>query len=970
MTDHVIQQKQIFNRGHHAAADWMERFEAELEVCRFLAERHPGKAKAWDALTARASGLVGKAAATGSAAQIEAAVGEAERLLEPIGRVAKGYTVYCAGHAHIDMNWMWSWPETVSITHDSFATVLKLMDEFPEFVFSQSQASCYAIIEEHNPAMFEAIVRRVKEGRWEVIASHWVENDKNMAGPESLCRHLLYTRAYVQARFGLSPEDVPIDWSPDTFGHAATIPSYLVRGGVRYLYLHRPGGEGPKRPAAFWWQAPDGARVLTRNDMVFAYNGVITPDNLLRTLRVTADETGLPITLYVYGVGDHGGGPTRRDLLRARDIMRWPIFPSVTLGTTRAFFEDLEKRGAGLPVLEGELNTEFTGCYTSQTLIKKANRFGETRLTDAEIAGSLAWAALGRTYPAARLEAGWRDVLFNHFHDILPGSGVHDTRTHAHGLFQKTMALTAMEETQSLRLLASHVDTSGFGGSAATEEVPASRLSTGFGAGVGYGTANGGVSAAEQSAGEGNRPLMIFNPSGWERDEVVEATLWDNAAPGQLEPFQKRAFSVRFADGRRIPAQTVKTGAYWGHDFVTVAFPVQVPALGYLACAVTDEAAGGAATTGLRHVGRTFHCGYSRYEREPEGLENDRIRLELDMRSGGIKSLVDKRSGAALIAADGWAPVLEYGEEMPHPMNAWVIGHNGPVEIPRVTGISRRGTGPWKAALDVMLTVRESAFTLTYELREGDPNLYLHLAGTWFERGTPQKGIPFLRFVFPFNLQGARGRYEIPFGALDREDNQGREVPMQQWAQVSGRCDGRPAGCLVLNDSKYGCSLDGAALRVTLIRSSYEPDPLPEIGQHEVHLALQPFGGELPVSEAMRAGRHLNHALRVVGTAVHAGKLPTCASLVSVTPASVVVNAVKKAEATDALVLTLSNPADKPVTARARCNATLLGKVHHAVEVDLLERPVAASTARKRGNTVSVDLPAHGIASVQVAFER
>ena len=169
---------------------------------------------------------------------------DAESLLAPLGAAAKSYTIYCAGHAHIDMNWMWSWPETVGVTIDSFTTVLRLMEEFPQFIFGQSQASVYRIVEEHRPDMLERIAARVREGRWEVTASHWVEGDKNIASGESLCRHLLYTRRYMQELFGLTPEDVQIDWSPDTFGHAHTVPSYLARGGVRYYYHHRPGVHG------------------------------------------------------------------------------------------------------------------------------------------------------------------------------------------------------------------------------------------------------------------------------------------------------------------------------------------------------------------------------------------------------------------------------------------------------------------------------------------------------------------------------------------------------------------------------------------------------------------------------------------------------------------------------------------------------------------------------------------------------
>ena len=205
----------------------------------------------------------------------------------------------------------------------------------------------------------------MKEGRWEVTASHWVEGDKNMASGESLCRHLFYTRAYIKQLFGLRPEDVPIDWSPDTFGHAATVPTYLVRGGVKYLYLHRPGVHTASKPGAFWWEGPDGSRVLVRNDMETGYSGMITPD-LIPHFFEFVKLTGGRDYMFVYGVGDHGGGPSRRDILRRRDMNTWPVFPNIKLSTARTFYERLEKQAGKLPVLTGELNTEFTGCYTTR----------------------------------------------------------------------------------------------------------------------------------------------------------------------------------------------------------------------------------------------------------------------------------------------------------------------------------------------------------------------------------------------------------------------------------------------------------------------------------------------------------------------------------------------------------------------------------------------------------------------------
>ncbi|MGC9346770.1 MAG: alpha-mannosidase, partial [Anaerolineae bacterium] len=227
-----------------------------------------------------------------------------EAILAPMSDAAQARTLYLVGHAHIDMNWMWSWPETVAVTLDTFRTMLDLLEEFPEFHFSQSQASVYAIVERYAPELLPRIAHFVKEGRWEVTASHWVESDKNIVSGEALCRHVLYTRDYMARLFELKPEDVMIDWSPDTFGHATTVPTYLRQGGVRYLYMHRPGLAQQPVPEAFWWEGPDGSRVLVRNDQKRGYNGVIQPDNILEVMEAMQRSVGLGFALLVYGVGD------------------------------------------------------------------------------------------------------------------------------------------------------------------------------------------------------------------------------------------------------------------------------------------------------------------------------------------------------------------------------------------------------------------------------------------------------------------------------------------------------------------------------------------------------------------------------------------------------------------------------------------------------------------------------------------
>ncbi|MCE9616591.1 MAG: hypothetical protein K8T26_20135 [Lentisphaerae bacterium] len=951
----------------------VERIDAQLAFARALCERHPAKRRTWQPLIDRAAQQVQRAIATGSLDATRRAVAQAEATLAPLAQAAKAYTIHCVGHAHIDMNWMWSWPETVAVVVDTVGTILRLMTEYPEFRFSQSQASIYAILEQYRPDLLAQVAARVREGRWEVTASHWVECEKNLAGAESLCRHLLYTRRYLHKLFGLTAEDVPIDWAPDTFGHPASVPTYLARGGVTYLYLHRPGDQLKEKHWMFWWVGPDGSRVLVRNDSRAraGYNGAITPD-MLREMLAFTHETSLHDAMFVYGVGDHGGGPTRRDLEQILEMNRWPIFPAIRFSTARAYFDTVAPQAKALPVVTGELNVEVTGCYTTQSLIKKANRHGENRLLDAETAASLVWLAADGPYPFARFEQAWRNVLFTHFHDILPGSGIMDTRTHAHGLYQETVANASQAETESLRLLASRIDTTATA-PATAPATPPSRLRSSIGAGVGMGTQDGGFSNADRTAGQGDVPLMIFNPTTHDRDEVVEAAIWDNG-PAGTPPLKGRAFSVRLPDGTRLPAQVLGGGAYWGHDHALIAFPARVPGLGYAMYTVSEDdpeqPASHAPNARARQLGKPHHCAYLITERSAEGLENEWIRVDLDPTTGGIRRLLDKASGLAPITPDRPAPALEFEVERPHAMSAWLIEHPGrPAEYPELVALRRTYAGPYKATIEARLRVRQSEFTIGYELRADDPRLHLTIRGTWFERGTPETGIPVLNFTLPLAMQHVTAQYEIPFGSIDRSLNNREETPSQHWVQVTGKIGARTAGCLLMNDCKYGHSLDGNTLRLSLIRSSYDPDKLPEIGQHDIRLALRPLAAPLSVPDAIREGVALNRALRVVSTDVHAGPLPATAQFVHVAPGSVILCGMKQVEDEGALLLRMFNATGKAARATVTLHPTLLPAPAAACETDLMERPLAASTARVAGRKVTVTVPARGITSVRITLK-
>ncbi len=934
------------------AEQWKGRLLAEVEFASGLARLHPQQAADWEELLDRAVGGVTEAVEQGGAGALPGAVRSAEEILAPVGDVAKQYTVHCVGHAHIDMNWMWSWPETVATTNDTFTTVLKLMEEFDDFCFTQSQCSVYEIMERYNPELLERIARRVEEGRWEVAAAHWVEGDKNLASGESLARHLLYSRRYIKELFGLEPEEQPLDWEPDTFGHAITIPSIVSGGGVRRYYMCRGGAA--EKPPVFWWQGPDGARILVYLETTW-YNDSVTPANA-RALLEFCEKTGLRDWMNVYGVGDHGGGPTRRDIAAAHQMDAWPVFPSFKLTTTREFYDMLEEHGERWPVLQQELNFEFTGCYTSQSELKRANRLGENQCVEAEAAAVLAACALGRDYPAAQLRRAWIDTLFGHFHDILPGSGVAATRHHQMARFQESAAATGMVKTRSLRALVAAVDTT-FG----EEPEVASPEEGGVGAGSGFGSGLSGLSGASHTAGS-RRPFVMFNPLAQRRREVVTATVWD-------PPQRDVACVVRDAAGELVPAQKLDEGNYWGHHRVDFAFPVTVGPLGYAACRLEPGSAAapeGAVRCRSEYVSPdTQHPGRN-------VLENDLVRAVFDPRTGGVASLVDKATGRDLAAQEKPLGVLEYVLERPRGMTAWVISEPVRTErAPALHAFEPALTGPHIASVVAKTRVGDSDITVTYSLRAGSPLLEIEVEARWVEIGDRERGTPTLRMLFPLALEGCSARYEVPFGSIARDVDGGQEVPALRWADVCGRSTRteEPAGCALLNDCKYGHSLNGSTLALTLIRSSSDPDPFPEVGQHKMRMALCPHGEAPTEAELCRLGAAFNHPLRVVATDAHSGTLPPVAAAVrSVEPSGVVITSVKQSEDDGGVVFRLCQMTGQEGRVAVALNPGLVGSVAEAEEVDLLERPVKGSTAKATEAGFSVEIGAYGIVSTKLRF--
>ena len=348
-------------------------------------------------------------------------VRSARKLLLPYQQECKKFTCYLVGHSHIDMNWMWTWEDTVETFRRDFSTVDVIMDEYPHFQFSQSQAAAYLAMKEYHPDLYNRMKERFKEGRWEVTASTWVESDINMVSGESIIRQILYAGFYFEKEFGYLPV---VCWEPDAFGHNAMMPQVLAKSGIKYYYCTRAGKNQP----LFWWEAPDGSLVLAFWDP-YQYYGEINSGEIVGGNVELYKKNKLTNNIYVFGVGNHGGGPTRNDLNTLEKLNSDSLLPTMQCGKVEDFFVAVEQEN--LPVFKGELNPFWSGCLTTHADVKRAHRIAENNLHDTEIACSFA-SIMGKEYPAVELQKAWRDFLFNQFHDIICGCAIPTTYEQSH----------------------------------------------------------------------------------------------------------------------------------------------------------------------------------------------------------------------------------------------------------------------------------------------------------------------------------------------------------------------------------------------------------------------------------------------------------------------------------------------------------------------------------------------------------
>ena len=337
---------------------------------------------------------------------------------------------YLIGHAHTDLAWLWPVSETIhEVFPLTFRSVLRLMKEFPDFVFAQSSAQAYQWMEQFYPELFEEIKEKIKSGRWEVTGGSWVEHTSNIVGGESLVRQHLYGKRYFKEKFDL---DIQTAWLPDSFGFNWNIPQIYSKCGITSMYTHKLKHQAERNNPAipfphhlFWWQGSDGSKILIYHDYG-VYNDRVLPGEMATHLNRLKKDTGLDKLLLVFGEGDHGGGPMPDMLGRADHLAKAKDFPEIKYRKATDYFAEISTlpETKKLPVYNDELYLKtHRGTLTTDSQVKRDNRLCETLLLNAE---KFAFAAqeLGQPYPAEALHNLWERYLYTQVHDNLDGASI------------------------------------------------------------------------------------------------------------------------------------------------------------------------------------------------------------------------------------------------------------------------------------------------------------------------------------------------------------------------------------------------------------------------------------------------------------------------------------------------------------------------------------------------------------------
>ncbi len=816
----------------------------------------------------------------------------------PVERV-----LHLVGNSHIDPVWLWQWPEGFQEIRATFRSALDRMNEYPEFIFTCDSAAYYEWVEEIDPAMFEEIRARVAEGRWELVGGWWVEPDCNLPGGESFVRQALISQRYFEQKFG---RIATVGYNVDPFGHHGMLPQLLLRSGMDSYVFMRPGPHEYRLPSPiFWWESPDGSRVLAfrlpheycapREDLGYHLDKSIA--------QLPEQWTEM---MAFYGVGNHGGGPTRENLDSIRRLDASGSMPRLRHSTPRRFFDSVLRSATELPIVRDDLQHHAVGCYSAHSGIKRWNRRTENALGTAEAWSAVAAWAAERAYPAEEFGRAWRQLLFNQFHDTLGGTAIEPAYRDARDQLGEAGSIAARAQNVAIQSISRLID------------LPADPRTV---------------------------PIVVFNPHAWPVRTSVELEY------GGLKPtdalIDEAGMPVAFQ-----PVQSYATVSAWRSR---LAFDADLPPLGYRTYRMVAD--------GPRAPGPPLSASGTT-------VENDFVRLEIHPQTGRIEHLVLREGGRDVAdLAEPDRPRAVVVDDTSDTWGHRRLAYTDEIGTFETTQVSIVESGPVRAILRVESRYGTSSLVEDFVLSATGVAVEVRVILDWRERSRLLKLRYATRLADPVaTYEIPYGTIERP--ANGEEEPGQRWIDASGSVDgVDGTFGLGVLNDAKYGFDIHGGDLGITAVR-SPIYAHHEPNvPKPGVryqhqdqGAQRFTLALVPHRGGWADAGLTRRAAELNQPPTPLIESYHAGPLPQAASYVAVEPDHLVLGAVKLAEDGEDLVVRCVETAGRAAAARVTLPAwertiefeigpyeirtfRLAREAGAAVETDLLERPIQEQPA-------------------------
>lgn len=799
--------------------------------------------------------------------------------------------VHMIGNAHIDPVWLWRWQQGFAEIKATFQSALDRMDEFDDFIFTCAGACYYKWVEENAPQMFEKIRQRVIEGRWVVVGGWWLQPDCNIPCGESFARHGLYSQRYYKEKFGVIAKT---GYNVDSFGHNGMLPQLLKKCGMDNYVFMRPSFNEKDLPGnLFKWKSLDGSEVIAFKipisyDTRGFYNDPIIFEKIEAVKDIAEDQDN--DMMCFYGVGNHGGGPTIRNILNIKKMQNKYSAQDIVLSSPDIYFEKLEQQPdilKCLPLVKDDLQHHASGCYSAHAKIKKYNRKSELQAIAAEKLATISQIITGQDYPSTEISKSWEGIMFNQFHDILGGCSIQSAYDDAEYLYGESLSISSRVFNSAMQKISWSIDTQQ-GRNLPRIKDKCNKL---------WEYEDFGI------------PVVVFNTLSWDVVSAIEL----NYDIKSLQDYK----------GKDLVIQRVRAERTNNNDKYNTLFVDKIPAMGYKVYNIYHDRVTDPDNVIEQEVFSGDNCGYTHTDDEIV-LENRYMCLTFNKATGAIKNFYDKLNDRQIFSADSAVALVineEHCDTWAHDVFSFrdVVGK---FDNAKFTVIEE---GPLRIILRVESYYAKSTLRQDFILYAHDANVEVRAQVNWCERHK------MLKLSFPINAQDCKAIYDIAYGHIQKPTN-GEEEPGQQWVYAYGNDQHDIHGVAILNNCKYSFDVLENDLRMTVLRSPAYADHFGkrddqmeymDQGIHNFDYKIVPHKG-INHADIIKFANELNNKLFALVETYHEGHLPLELCAINISAKNIIASVFKRAEDDDGYIL--------------RCYETSGVETKATIDIQILDR--------------------------------